>query len=63
MIMNHNTSKTPTFPVIDFHDLENRFETITEQVLEACKNVGFFCIVNHSGPASAQFDRVFEMVF
>ncbi|KAG2216365.1 hypothetical protein INT45_009915 [Circinella minor] len=60
-MLSNNTTKAPTFPIIDFYDLENRFEIIAEQVLEACKNVGFFGIVNHSGPTSAQFDQVYEM--
>ncbi|KAI9255119.1 hypothetical protein BDA99DRAFT_562394 [Phascolomyces articulosus] len=52
---------TPTFPVIDFSDFENRFEIIAKEILEACHHAGFFCIIHHQGPTSAQFNRIFEM--
>ncbi|KAI9247437.1 hypothetical protein BDA99DRAFT_489296 [Phascolomyces articulosus] len=53
------TSKA--IPVVDFSDFENRFATIAEQVLDACKNIGFFHIVNYETPSISQVDRTFEL--
>ena len=49
-------------PVVDFTDFSNRYEEIAEQVLDACKNIGFFHIINASTPSSAEVNRAFELV-
>ncbi|KAG2220484.1 hypothetical protein INT45_011488 [Circinella minor] len=50
-----------SIPVVDFTDFSNRYEEIAEQVLEACKNIGFFHIINASTPSSAEVNRAFEL--
>ncbi|KAI9246075.1 hypothetical protein BDA99DRAFT_471841 [Phascolomyces articulosus] len=37
-------------PIIDFSDFENRSSIIAQEVLYACKTIGFFYVVNHSIP-------------
>ena len=51
-----------SIPVIDFSDFSNRYETIAEEVFDACKNIGFFHCINSSTPSSAVVDRAFELV-
>ena len=52
-MLRNNITKTPTFPIIDLFDLKNASEIFAEQVLEACKDVGFYGIMNHPGSTSA----------
>ncbi|KAI8141957.1 hypothetical protein BJV82DRAFT_670060 [Fennellomyces sp. T-0311] len=47
-------------PTVDFADYSNKYSTIAEQVLEACKTIGFFYIINHSIPSS-QVAKIFEL--
>ena len=51
-----------SIPVIDFSDFSNRYETIAEQVFDACKNTGFFHIINSSTPSLTVVNRAFELV-
>ncbi|KAI9497690.1 hypothetical protein BDB00DRAFT_803633 [Zychaea mexicana] len=37
-------------PVIDFSDFSNRSSTIAQEVLYACKTIGFFYVINHEIP-------------
>ena len=48
-------------PVIDFGNFDSNPKEVAQKVLEACKTIGFFYIVNH-GLASDQVDHSFELV-
>jgi hypothetical protein len=47
-----------TIPVIDFSQEKN---IVADQVLEACRTIGFFYMVNHGLPQD-QIDRAFALV-
>ncbi|KAI9484467.1 hypothetical protein BDB00DRAFT_855549 [Zychaea mexicana] len=47
-------------PVIDFGNFDNDPKQVAQKVLEACKSIGFFYMVNH-GIAKDQIDRSFEL--
>ncbi|KAI8141956.1 hypothetical protein BJV82DRAFT_658011 [Fennellomyces sp. T-0311] len=51
---------TYTIPVVDFSDFDNRSSQIAEEILCACKTIGFFYVVNHSVPLQ-QVSRAFEI--
>ncbi|KAG0170877.1 hypothetical protein DFQ28_002171 [Apophysomyces sp. BC1034] len=47
-------------PIIDFGDFEKNPVKVAGHVLEACKSIGFFYMINH-GMAQVDIDRAFEL--
>ena len=50
-----------TIPVIDLSDFETRKEEVSQQLLHAARDVGFFYVSGHGIP-DAEVDKVFEEV-
>ena len=48
-------------PVVDFNDFENRSSIIAQEVLDACKTIGFFYVVNHQIPKE-MIEEAFALV-
>ncbi|OSS45331.1 hypothetical protein B5807_10121 [Epicoccum nigrum] len=46
-------------PTITLADFENRINIITEELVNAAENVGFFCVVDH-GISQESVDQIFE---
>jgi isopenicillin N synthase-like dioxygenase len=46
-------------PTISLRDFSSRVDEITEELVDAAENVGFFCIVDH-GISRATIDTIFD---
>ena len=51
----------PSIPVIDLHNFLSRKHEVSQQLLQAAKDVGFFYVCGHGIP-DAEVDRVFNEV-
>ena len=49
---------TPSVPVIDLSNFEQRQEEITDQIIRAAKEIGFLQVINH-GIDAALIDKIF----
>lgn len=52
---------TPAIPVIDFGSFDSDPNEVAQKMLEACKTIGFFYIVNH-GLARNEIEHAFDLV-
>ncbi|KAI9246078.1 hypothetical protein BDA99DRAFT_527404 [Phascolomyces articulosus] len=52
---------TYNIPTIDFSDFSNRYATVAEQIFDACKNIGFFHIINYETPSILQVEQAFDL--
>lgn len=50
-----------TIPIVDFSDFKTNPNKVAQDVLEACKSIGFFYMINHDLPLQV-IDRAFELV-
>lgn len=50
-----------TIPIVDFADYKTNPNKVAQDVLEACKSIGFFYMINHDLPQK-DIDRAFELV-
>jgi isopenicillin N synthase-like dioxygenase len=50
-----------TIPIVDFANFKSDPKKVAQDVMEACKSIGFFYMINHDIPA-ADIDRAFELV-
>lgn len=57
----HSFIMVRNIPVIDFADFDSDPKKVAGQVLDACKSIGFFYIINHDLPKD-QIDKSFQVV-
>lgn len=48
-----------TVPTISLADFDNRIDAITEELVDAAENAGFFCVVDH-GVSRDSVDQIFD---
>ncbi|KAF2663496.1 Clavaminate synthase-like protein [Microthyrium microscopicum] len=59
LVMAPTKYSTRRIPTISLKDFDNRVDEITQELVEASENVGFFCIVDH-GIARQTVDQMFD---
>lgn len=50
-----------SIPIIDFADFKSNPNKVAHDVIEACKSIGFFYMINHDLPQK-DIDRAFDLV-
>lgn len=50
-----------SIPVVDFADFKTNPEKVAQDVLEACKSIGFFYMINHDIPEE-DINKAFQLV-